>query len=205
MKRALELAKELLKVLEEKKEECVNVEQYELSTLNPGEIFKIGEHDFIVLEQMEGQTAVISKGFMAEDKQFDEETRDYNKSAIKRFIESEIQPVIEAAVGADNLVEHEVDLTSVDMQKEFENCRCKVRLITFDEARKYNDLVADKSLGDLWWTCTPWSTEERGYKYLLAVVFPSGCITYNFYDCSCGVRPFCILKSNIFVSKGGQK
>ena len=206
MERVLELAKELIKVLEEKKEECKNVEQYELSTLEPGEVFKIGEHDFIVLEQMEGQTAVISKGFMAEDKKFDDETRDYNKSAIKKFIESEIQPVIETAVGADNLVEHEVDLTSVDMQKEFENCRCKVRLITFDEARKYNDLVADKNLSDWWWTCTPWSTEERGYKYSQTVVCPSGNFNRN-YGCGIcnGVRPFCILKSNIFVSKGGLK
>ena len=206
MKRALELAKELLKVLEEKKEAGENLEQCELSTLNPGEVFKIGVHDFIVLEQMEGQTAVISKGFMAEDKQFDEETRDYNKSEIKRFIESEIQPVIESAVGADNIVEHEVDLTSVDMQHEFENCRCKVRLITFDEARKYNNLIADKNLSDWWWTCTPWSTEERGYKYSLAVVCPSGCISYGSYNSYVrGVRPFCILKSNIFVSKGGQE
>ena len=205
MERALELAKELIKVLEEKKEECKNVEQYELSTLEPGEVFKVGDHDFIVLEQMEGQTVVISKGFMAEDKKFDDETRDYNKSAIKKFIESEIQPVIETAVGADNLVEHEVDLTSVDMQKEFENCRCKVRLITFDEARKYNDLVADKNLSDWWWTCTPWSTEERGYKYSQTVVCPSGYFRNNYYNGGSGVRPFCILKSNIFVSKGGLK
>ena len=168
-------------------------------------MFKIGEHDFMVLEQVEGQTVVISKGFMAEEKQFDEKSRDYNKSVIKRFIESEIQPVIEAAVGVENLVEHGVDLTSVDMQKEFENCRCKVRLITFDEARKYNNLVTDKSLGDWWWTLTPWSTEERGYKYSLAVVCPSGIIDYGIYDYYLGVRPFCILKSNIFVSKGGLK
>ena len=205
MERALELAKELVKMLEEKKESEHNVEQYELSTLESGEVFKIGEHDFMVLEQMEGQTAVISKGFMAEGMQFDEDTRDYNKSAIKRFIESEIQPVIEAAVGADNLVEHEVDLTSVDMQKEFENCRCKVRLVTFDEARKYNSLIADQNLGDWWWTLTPWSTEERDYKYLLAVVCPSGSIFSNGCVNIIGVRPVCILKSNIFVSKGGEK
>ena len=202
MKRALELAKELIKVLEEKRDAEHNVEQYELSTLNPGEVFKIGEYDFMVLEQMEGQTAVISKGFMAEDKQFDDDTRDYNKSAIKKFIESEIQPVIEASVGADNIVEHEVDFTSVDMQKEFENCRCKVRLITFDEARKYNNLIADKTLSDWWWTLTPWSTEERGYKYSMTVVCPSGSISNYDYDDDYGVRPVCILKSNIFVSKG---
>ena len=36
MKRALELAKELIKVLEEKRDAEHNVEQYELSTLDPG-------------------------------------------------------------------------------------------------------------------------------------------------------------------------
>jgi len=205
MSKALELAKELLKVLNEENAAKKNIEQYQLSTLEPEEVFKVGEHDFIVLEQMEGQTAVISKEFMAKGKKFDEDTRDYNTSAIRKFIESEIQPVIEAAVGSENLVEHEVELTSVDMQKEINNCKCKVRLITFDEARKYNDLIADKNIGDWWWTCTPWSTKERGWEYSLAVVCPSG----YFSDCNCnddsGVRPVCILKSNIFVSKGGEK
>ena len=195
MKKALELAK---------KEEN-NVEQCELSTLISGEVFKIGEHDFIVLEQVEGQTVVISKGFMDERKVFDEESKDYNKSSIKKFIESDIQPVIEKVVGADNLVEHEVDLTSVDMQKEFENCRCKARLITFDEARKYNNLIADNNLDDWWWTCTPWSSEERGYKYTLAVVCPSGRVSSRSCCSDDGVRPVCILKSNIFVSRGGQE
>lgn len=174
----------------------------ELKALQPGEVFKIGEHDFIVLEQFEKTTAVISKGFMAEDVVFDCDSRDYNKSSIKRLIETEIQPVIEAEVGADNLVEHEVDLTSVDMQNEFENCVCKVRLITFDEARKYNDLIADENLPDWWWTCTPWSIEKRGWRWSLAVVGPSGYFRNCNFVFGIGVRPFCILKSNIFVSKG---
>ena len=174
----------------------------ELKALQPGEVFEIGEHDFIVLEHLEEGTAVISKAFMAEDVVFDSNTRDYNKSSIKRLIETEIQPVIEAEFGADNLVEHEVDLTSVDMQNEFGTCICKVRLITFDEARKYNDLIADENLPDWWWTCTPWSTENRGFHWSISVVCPSGGILSNFFDYNLGVRPFCILKSNIFVSKG---
>ena len=198
MSKELEAARELVKMLEEKE----RTDKVQLSTLNPGETFKIGEHDFIVLEQKHEQTIVISKGFMAENKVFDDDTRDYNKSSLKELIESDIQPIIANEVGADNLVEHEADLTSVDMQNEFGICRCKVRPITFDEARKYNDLLANKDLGDWWWTCTPWSTEERGWDYSIAVVSSSGII----YDNNCsfinGVRPFCILKSNIFVSKG---
>lgn len=201
MSKELDMARELVKMLEEK-ENMYPANRVELSTLNPCETFKIGEYDFIVLEQKQGQTAVISKGFMTENVTFDEYSRNYNESRLEELIESDIQPIIEDAVGADNLVEHEVDLTSVDMQNEFGACKCKVRPITFDEARQYNDLLVNENLDDWWWTCTPWSTEERGYKYTITVVSPSGDIDSQGCNYDGGVRPVCILKSNIFVSKG---
>ena len=198
MNKELEMARELVKILEEKEK----ANKVKLSTLNPGEVFKVGEHDFIVLEQKQEQTMVISKGFMAKNQQFDKDTKDYNKSSLKNLIEEDIQPVIEDAVGADNVIEHEVDLTSVDMQNEYGKCRCKVRPISFDEARKYSDLLPNEELGDWWWTCTPWSTEQRGLKYSMAVVSSSGVINYGICGGNDGVRPFCILSSEIFVSKG---
>ena len=133
---------------------------------------------------------------------FDKNSRDYNTSNLKKVIETDIQPIIEKYVGADNIVEHEVDLTSVDMQTEFNSCKCKVRPITFDEARKFNNLLVNDDLDDWWWTCTPWSTEKRGYKYSISVVSPSGGVDNGICNSNDGVRPFCILKSNIFVSKG---
>lgn len=134
-------------------------------------------------------------------KTFDDDLTDYNNSSLKGLIESEIQPIIEEAVGANNLVEHEVDLTSVDAQQQYANCKCKVRPITFDETRKYNDLLVNKDLNGWWWTCTPWSTIERGWKYLIAIVSPSGSV--NRYSCGAhhGVRPFCILKPDTLVYK----
>lgn len=200
MSKELELARELVKRLEEAERN----EKVRLSELNLGDVFKIGEHDFIVLKHDCDTTTVISKGFMAENVVFDKNTRDYNKSNLKKVIENEIQPIIESEVGSQNLVEHEVELTSVDMQREFCNCSCKVRPITFDEAREYNNLISNKILDDWWWTCTPWSTADRGAKYSIAVVSPSGCIRSSRCDNIFGVRPVCILKSNIFVSKGDK-
>ena len=55
---------------------------------------------------------------------------------------------------------------------------------------------------DWWWTCTPWSTDDRDLKYQITVVSPAGYFNNYGCYCSCGVRPVCILKSNIFVSKG---
>lgn len=198
--KTLEMARKLVKRLEEEEKKS----KVKLCELHPGDTFKIGDHDFIVLDQNEyaETTAVISKGFMKEDIVFDDDTRDYRKSNLRKVIEGDIQPIIEAEVGEENIVECSVDLTSVDMQEEFSHFKCKVRPITFDEARKYNDLLANNELNDCWWTCTPWSTAERGWEHSIAVVASSGRIRGGGCGGSRGVRPFCILKSNIFVSKG---
>lgn len=194
MSKELEKARELVKMLEQKEKES----KIKLSELRRGESFMIGEHEFIVLDQGVDVTKVISKGFMAKNINFDPNTRDYNKSEIKKFIEEKIQPVIESEVGAENIVEHEISLRSIDMQKEFEDVSAKVRPITFDEARLYNDLLVNEDLDNWWWTLTPWSTEKRGYRYGMAVVFPSG--YFDNYICNyfLGVRLFCIFDSSIF-------
>ena len=200
MSKALEVARELVKQLEEEGRK----NKVELSTLAPGDVFEIGKNDFIVLEQMSLGTKVISKDFMAENIVYDEDSRDYNESNLKKVIEDEIQPIIESEVGKNNLVEHTVELISVDMQHEFDDCECKVRPITFDEARKYNNLLPNRDLDDWWWTCTPWSIKERGWSYSIAVVSSAGVISRNGCNDGNGVRPVCILKSNIFVSKKGE-
>ncbi len=203
MSEVLELLKESVRILEEREAKAIDPAEgkVQLSTLAAGDLLMIGDHELIVLEQKDGKAAVISKELLAKNKVFDEDTRNYKESSLKRLIESEIQPVIEAVVGAENLVEHVVDLTSMDMQNEFGACTCKVRPITFDEGRKYNNLLVNRDLGDWFWTCTPWSTEERGWGYSVAVVSPSGDIRNFNCDGINGIRPFCILKSNIFVSK----
>lgn len=198
MKEAIKLVEKALEILKsrEKKEKVV------LNSLKLGETFMIGEHEFIVLEQNYETTNVISKNLMAQNVRFDGDTRDYNKSALKKYIDEKIKPIILENVGAGNLVEHSVPLTSVDNQNEFNDCICEVRPITFDEAREYNDLLVNEDLPDYYWTLTPWSTDERGLKYAIAIVSSSGIISYSGCSSSSGVRPFCILKSNIFVSKG---
>jgi hypothetical protein len=199
MKEAIKLVEKALEILKsrEKKEK----EKVILGSLKPGETFMIGEHEFIVLEQNYETTNVISKNIMAENVQFDKNTKDYNKSSLKRYIEEKIRPIILENIGAGNFVEHSVALTSVDNQSEFNDCICDIRPITFDEAREYNDLLVNEDLPEYYWTITPWSTSERGWNSI-SVVSPSGYINNNYCYLRSGVRPFCILKSNIFVSKG---
>lgn len=200
MSKELELARELVKQLEE----AERANRVQLSELDPGDVFKIGENDFIVLEHNYDTTTVISKGFMAENVVFDEDTRDYNKSNLKKVIEKCIQPVIESEVGVENLVEYDNSLLSVDNQKEFEPCRAKVMPPNFGLVIRFNNLIVNKDLDDWWWTCTPWSTADRGLKYSMSVFSPSGDVNCSNCYGDNGVRPVCILKSNIFVSKGDK-
>jgi hypothetical protein len=199
MSRELDLARQLVKELEEKEQ---NEKRVQLSELAPGSRFtsEKGFGPFIVLEQDADCTKVIMENPYIESVKFDDNTCDYTKSSLRNMFDVEITSVFEREFGRNNLVAHTISLKSVDMQ-DYGDLTCKVRPITFDEARMFNNLVVNKDLPDWYWTCTPWSTPERGWKYSVAVVAPSGSINDINFGCSRGVRPFCILKSNIFVSK----
>ena len=193
----LELAKKLVAAIE--KEDQKN--KVMLKDIPVGGKFDTGIGRFIVLEQKENYTAVITEDLYREDVKFDDDCTDYKKSPLRELCEGEILNEFVAEFGEDNICENEAGLVTVDGQEVFGKLLTKVRPLTFDEAREYNDLLVNKDLPDWYWTCTPWSTKERGWKYSVAVVSPSGSISYGNFSGSIGVRPFCILKSNIFVSK----
>ena len=195
-KEILQKIKELVELLE-KQEETGKIE---LSTLKRGEVFQTtGKRKYKVLEQYGDTTKILSLDLVKENVEFGDNT-DYNKSNVKKLCDTEILKDFEEEFGAESIEEHTVDIITVDGQK-VGSVKCKIRPITFDEAREYTDITPNNDLNDWYWTLSPWSTEERGWSKSFTVVSPSGfidCLNYfNVY----GVRPACILKSNIFVSK----
>lgn len=172
-----------------------------LSSLNPGDSFVAGEEDFIVLDhEYNGGTLAITKGFVTDESVEFGESTDYCSSNLKKVIENNIENPLIAKIGKENFIKHEVSLESVDGQNKSKVTEEIFRPITFDEARKYNDLLVCNKLNDWWWTITQWSTSDRGWSSL-AVVAPVGRISGGSCDFSNGVRPVCIFNSNIFVSK----
>ena len=198
MNKILEKAKELVAMLEEKEIK----DKVELSTVAPGGVIDLGEDEFVVLGHDEGGTLVISKDFMEEDVKFGDNT-DFNGSNVQRVLYEDILPKIEAAVGKDSILSQTVKLTTVDNQDVYKDATGRIRLLTFDEARKYNPLIVNEELDDYWWLMTPWTSNDR-LNYPVAVVSPSGSIDYWICGCRDGVRPVLYLKSNIFVSLGGK-
>ena len=193
----LELAKNLVATIE--KEDRKN--KVMLKDIPVGGKFDTGIGRFIVLEQKEDCTVVITENLYREDVKFDDDCTEYRKSSLRELCEGEILNEFSEEFGKENICTNEAGLVTLDGQEVFGKLLTKVRPLTFDEAREYNDLLVNKDLTDWYWTCTSWSTKERGWEYSVAVVSPSGDFYYFNYDYSDGVRPFCILKSNIFVSK----
>ena len=193
----LELAKKLVAAIEEENQK----NKVMLKDIPVGGKFDTGIGRFIVLEQKEDSTAVITEELYRKNVKFDNDSNGYFTSDLSDLFEEDIFPEFKEEFGAENLCSATASLATVDMQNKNSILHAKVRPLTFDEARKYNELLVNKNLPDWYWTCTAWSTEERGWPYSVAVVSPSGGICNDDYDNSNGVRPFCILKSNIFVSK----
>ena len=104
-KSTLEMARNLVARLEAEEKG----KKVQLKDLKLGETFMIGEHEFIVLEQVfevnggdSDVTGVVSKNFMLENVAFDSDARNYRASVLKDKIEDEILPIIEKEVGAEN-------------------------------------------------------------------------------------------------------
>lgn len=204
-KSTLEMARNLVAKLEAEEKG----KKVQLKDLKLGETFMIGEHEFIALEQVfevnggdSDVTGVVSKNFMLENVAFDSDARNYRASVLKDKIEDEILPIIEKEVGAENIVGNLCDLRSVCGENECGMFMSKVRPMTFDEVRKYHEFIPNEDLDDWWWTCTPWGSDKNGNARIIAAVSPSGSICYDYCNGDYGVRPFCILKSDIFVSRG---
>lgn len=173
----------------------------ELGTIPRGGLFdtELGRFQVLDHDRTYGFTKVIQYGFYEENVKFYDNSCDYLTSSLRAKFDGEITKAYEEVFG-DALIEHTTEIISVDMRK-YGELTAKVRPITFDEAREFNELIVENDIGDWWWTCSPWSIEGRGYNNSVAVVSPSGFIDFNFYNNGVGVRPFCILKSNIFVSE----
>ena len=198
-KEILKKAKELVELLEKQEE----TDKVLLSTLKRGDVFQTtGKRKYKVLEQYGDTTKIISLDLVKENVEFGD-TSDYKTSKVKKLCDTEILKDFEKEFGAENIETHTADIITADGQK-LGTVECKIRPITFDEARGYTDITPNPCLNDWYWTLSPWSTKERGWEKTYTVVFPSGYIGGNYYDIENGVRPVCILKSNIFVSKAEE-
>ena len=179
--------------------EAVGLPQGRLSEYAKGDVVRIGGRELIVLEQSGDTTAVCSLDAYRTNMRFGK-NNNYDGSDADKACE-EFADEIASAVGEENIVMHTVDLTTDDGLKDYGKIRRRASSMTADRQRRYVDILDEYKL-DIWtWLATAFSTKKHGNDSWVKCVAPSGYVYYFSYNNgSSGVRPFCILKSNIFVS-----
>ena len=182
-----------------KREETETAPRTILADYAVGDTVKLGSHKMIVLEHVGDATLLIRKDLLVERTQFGE-NNNYNGSDVDAFC-NEFAQEIAGLVGEENILLHEVDLTSDDGLKDYGMVKRKASLLTTDRYRQYVEILDKYKIDAWWWLATAFSTPAHDPDNWVKCVSPSGCIGNDYYNSDDdGVRPFCILKSNIFVS-----
>lgn len=175
----------------------------EMSAIAPGEVFELAGHEFIILEQLEEGAAVLLKGLWRDEIEFRDSGNNFDGSIADDMCK-EFEEELKKATDQDIFVMHSVDLTSDDGLKDYGVIERNVSLLTAEQYRKYVEILDIHKLDAYWWLSTPHSTKTHNNDCWIKCVAPSGSIDDGNYFNYFGVRPFCILKSNIFVSKKGE-
>lgn len=169
-----------------------------LKSVPAGEVVKIGEHEMVVLEQSGDTTALIRKELLPTSEKFGT-SNNYADSYVDKIC-NKFAEEIAGVVGKQNVVEHSVDLTTDDGLKDYGKIRRRASLLTTDLYRRYVEILDKFKPNKWWWLATAFSTKRHDNSSWVKCVSPSGCL-FNGYNYDGGVRPFCILKSDIFVSR----
>ena len=193
---------ELLKVLKQNNCPCAclfNDNTVKLSEVKEGEIIKTGKYEWIVLEHSAETTALILSDILPEKKRFDSSSNDWVKSSLRKWLNEDFASELFEEIGKENIIAHTPCLDTDDGTPNYKADKKKdyVSLLSADKYRKFRKYI--KPLNHWWWTLTPLSSEVgadcvRVVDYVVT-------LNYDFSNCYYGVRPFIILKSNIFVYK----
>lgn len=171
----------------------------ELSTLNPGDKFLIGDERFIVLEHTCDGVRVIAENFAYSDMTFGDNS-DWKESYIRRVLHDEYFQKIAAIVGEENIIPMVRDLTSMDGLDDYLSCTDKISMLTFAEYAKYHKILGLKpNYPDWWWLITACSTPSNDYSRLVCYVDSYGTVCWDGCVFTYGVRPFLTLDSSILV------
>lgn len=126
------------------------------------------------------------------------DNNDWRESQIRKKLNGELYQKIVTELGANALVTIQTDLFSHDGVRDYGKCNDNISLLTYDLYRNNRENI--KNVDRYFWTCTPDTIGSNAS--CVRCVDSVGGVDCSRCCCGRGVRPFCILKSSIFVSCG---
>ncbi|MCR5329603.1 MAG: hypothetical protein K6E62_00240 [Lachnospiraceae bacterium] len=175
------------------------MQKAQIQDLETGAIVNYGNLDWVVLEQKPTGTTIFGSS-IADFKPFSEEDdgKNWTDSTIKVYMTEELlKQMIEAGVQENDLVETEVDLTTVDGSTDFGKDKCKIFLLTGEQYTSFKEKIP--KVDETYWLLTAYSTEEfyvgGAYMHQVRIVRPDGSLEGSSPDAGLyGVRPAVCLK-----------
>lgn len=161
------------------------------------DVFTIADIEFIKFPSVNGITPILSKNILfnstfGDTNNLSESTKLLNK------LEKNVLSKVEAAIGTENVLEFETDLTALDGMKDYGKFKSKISLPTFDFIRNNAEILDKYNPGEIYLTATPFSVQRRGYARYVCIVNSYGFLSWVGCGYSFGVRPFLTLESSIF-------
>ncbi len=181
-----------------------------LSSLKAGDIFRMGEEGYIVLEQLgNGAAAVMAGDALDEEMVFDPVCNNWKTSYIRRFLNGGYMGKLTEVFGEGNIISHMVDLRSLDGLKDYGKCTDKVSLLSIRQYWQYREYMGS-GLHDVdgddgsWWLVTPDSTLSGVGGSDMLYVGSMGDIGCASCDFSKGIRPYFVLNDSVLVLPDGH-
>ena len=161
-----------------------------------GDTFLIDGMEFIKFPDADGMTPVVAKDILFRSN-FGT-NNNFAESKILKRMEAEILPRVIRAVGEENVCLIRTDLTTWDGLKNYGVLESRIGLPTMDFYRANIEIFDRYKASGYWWLATADSTPAHSNDWWVLCVSRSGYLYCYDYDGGRGVRPFCILKSDIF-------
>lgn len=158
--------------------------------------FTIGGIAWTVIQTAESWVKCIASEII-EERAFDKQNRnDFASSDLRAYLNGEFLQKMIGAGAPEEMFEHfNIDLTADDGLKTYGGDRVRVGLITCDEYRLLRENIPH--VDGWWWTATADSPINPFVRYVTSggtLDYSNACLGYY------GVRPLCVLKSEILVS-----
>ena len=165
----------------------------ELSLLKPGDVFVKNGVPYIVCEQLKNRTtAVVRKECLDKTMAFGS-NNNWKESNWREYLNTTYLKEMENVFEIGNIIEHEVDLLSLDGYDDYGISVDKISVMDVDRYRKYHKYIGDTD--KYHYLSTPDSTPS-GYGHSnVQCVYGLGYVSYGGCGRDWGARPFFILKS----------
>lgn len=158
--------------------------------------FTIGGIVWTVIQTAESWVKCIASEII-EERAFDKQNRnDFASSDLRAYLNGEFLQKMIGTGAPEEMFEHfNIDLTADDGLKTYGGDRVRIGLITCDEYRLLRENIPH--VDGWWWT----ATADSPINPLVRYVGSDGALD-SYYACHglSGVRPLCVLKSEILVS-----